>query len=272
METKKHNPMFGIMPVLLGFLIFHFVGFTYNRFAASYADSLAGYWGGWWIRYAVLYIIGMPLFIILTVKAPGEFQPESHKTGLRRFLKYLIITFGAMIIGANIGKVILMFTKGIAFTAPPIYFMGGGNLGALLFLPIAPPVMEELFFRKILLRRLTVFGSGVAVFGSAFLFFLYHTLITSFEPHIFLMGIVLAYIMLRTNNIVYPIIFHSAVNIFSVLNTRMMAVFPTFFMLLFSFITLAIPVSLIIVAITNRSKIIGVAKMLFQNKTIEIIH
>ena len=77
----------------------------------------------------------------------------------------------------------------------------------LILLAILPAICEELVFRGIIFNGLKQYGNMSAVFLSATLFMLVHS---SVEQTIypFFVGIVLALLMLRTNNIVYPIILH----------------------------------------------------------------
>lgn len=271
MESGKRSSFQGIVIILLGFLAFYAIGFTYKQLAFSYIGIKVGYWIEWCIRYAVIYVIGVPFFILITSKISAAELSDSRQIGCNRFLKYLVITIGLTNLGGILGKLLLMMTTGASITAPSPYFTDGSTLGAFLFLAIVPPVAEELFFRKILLQKLSVQGSGIAVFGSALLFFIYHTLITSFEPHVFMIGLILAYVMLRTNNIVYPILIHSIINLWSVWSTRIAQSLPIPLLLINSLVTLAIPICFIVVLIKNRIKISSIVKKLFKNQTIELI-
>lgn len=62
-----------------------------------------------------------------------------------------------------------------------------------LYASILAPIAEELLFRGYILRSLTPYGKKFAVFGSAFLFGLFHGNLLQ-TPYAFLMGLVLGYV------------------------------------------------------------------------------
>ena len=77
----------------------------------------------------------------------------------------------------------------------------------LVLLAVLPAIMEELVFRGIIFNGLKQYGKNIAVFGSALLFALMHG---GIEQTIYpiIVGVILGLVMLKTNNIVYPIIIH----------------------------------------------------------------
>ncbi len=77
----------------------------------------------------------------------------------------------------------------------------------LILLAILPAICEELVFRGIIFNGLKQYGNMSAVFLSATLFMLVHSSVEQ-TVYPFFVGIVLALLMLRTNNIIYPIILH----------------------------------------------------------------
>lgn len=77
----------------------------------------------------------------------------------------------------------------------------------LILLAIFPAICEELVFRGIIFSGLKQYGNMSAVFLSATLFMLVHSSVEQ-TVYPFFVGIVLALLMLRTNNIIYPIILH----------------------------------------------------------------
>lgn len=269
MESKRYSIKNAGL-IILGFAVFYLVGLVYNLFLSGRISSQFGYWGEWYIRYLFIFGLGTPLFCIIT-KSVQPLKCEERKIfKIRPFLKYLIISFGFLSFGTMLGKVLLMIISGVPFTAPPIYFQGGSSLGAVLFLGLVPPVAEELFFRKILLQKLSNYGSGVAIIGSAAMFFLYHTNITAFEPHVFMLGFILAYVALKTNNIIYPALIHSILNIWSVWSLRISTSLPPIFLIASTLFTLSLPILLIITIIKNRKQIRPTAKIIFSNQPINL--
>ncbi len=86
----------------------------------------------------------------------------------------------------------------------------------IIEIAVIPPLVEELAFRGVILSQLRKFGNGFAVFGSALLFAFYHGNFLQFT-FTFFVGLVLGFIMIRTNNLWIPIIIHALNNGISLL-------------------------------------------------------
>lgn len=93
-----------------------------------------------------------------------------------------------------------------------------GWLGAFLKVAVIAPIVEELIFRGIILQGFRKNYNGfVSVIMSALLFALFHLNPWQF-PATFVLGLLLGFIMIRTNNILLAILGHS-INNFLVLIT-----------------------------------------------------
>lgn len=79
---------------------------------------------------------------------------------------------------------------------------------------ILPAFFEEFLFRGIILGNMRRFGNGFAIFVSAFLFGIFHGNLRQI-PFAFLVGLVLGYIVVRTNNIWITIAIHFFNNAFA---------------------------------------------------------
>lgn len=117
----------------------------------------------------------------------------------------------------------------------------------LLSLCIAAPILEEIFFRGILVKFLDRYGTVFTVVMSSLSFAMLH-----FNPsgfiNIFLLGIILCILRLGTNSILCPIMFHLSNNFYSLMllifekeiliNTTVIlilaALFPILFILFFT--------------------------------------
>lgn len=85
---------------------------------------------------------------------------------------------------------------------------GGWYVANLIILGILPAICEELIFRGVIFQGLKErFSKWASVLLSALLFALMHQNIEQFL-YPFLLGCVLAIVMDRTNNLIYPIIIH----------------------------------------------------------------
>lgn len=81
----------------------------------------------------------------------------------------------------------------------------------ILIICIAAPVFEEIAFRKILLDPLRPFGDTVAILYSGIAFGLMHRNIQQIL-YAAALGLILGYIMVRTNNIFYCMLLHFLMN------------------------------------------------------------
>ena len=76
---------------------------------------------------------------------------------------------------------------------------------------VLAPVFEELVFRKVLVDRVLPFGEWPAILFSGITFGLFHGNLTQFF-YAALLGMVLAYVYIRTGNILYTIGIHACIN------------------------------------------------------------
>lgn len=87
-----------------------------------------------------------------------------------------------------------------------------GWMGAFFKVAVIAPIVEELIFRGIILQGFRKnYNSFVSVFMSALLFALFHLNPWQF-PATFVLGLLLGFIMIRTNNIILSILGHSLNN------------------------------------------------------------
>ena len=83
---------------------------------------------------------------------------------------------------------------------------------------VVPAVCEELLFRGTICKALMPYGRGTAIVISALLFSLMHTNIEQ-TIYTFVAGVLLAWIYVKTDSIIYPMLLHFINNATSVLST-----------------------------------------------------
>lgn len=76
---------------------------------------------------------------------------------------------------------------------------------------VIPPIVEEMMFRGMILQGLRRFGEGFAVVASAALFGLYHGNLAQ-TVFAFLCGLVLGFVVIRTNSLLPSILIHAINN------------------------------------------------------------
>lgn len=120
-----------------------------------------------------------------------------------KFMKILAICFGASYVGNLIGSLLLSFWNTSTGNSvgdelvTVLYDMD--PLLMILSVSILGPLLEELFFRKLLIDRLRVFGEATAILLSAFLFALFH-MSASQMLYALAGGVMMGYFYCRTGN------------------------------------------------------------------------
>lgn len=157
------------------------------------AEELAGNaWG-----YLLACAIGMGWLLLW--KKPFFWRDQVWEKGkpmeMRAFLCLLVLTVGCQMAASIYGVVleILLNLLGLsAMTSIESATGGADTLSMFLYASIGAPVVEELIFRGFVQRTLKPYGRKFAIFGSAFLFGLFHGNLFQ-SPYAFLVGLVLGY-------------------------------------------------------------------------------
>lgn len=157
------------------------------------------------------YVIGYPFLRYLLRKIPNE-RIEQADLGISRFIKGLFCMFGILFIGLVLGqvtnKIINSMLNISASSSSTLEMIDKINpIYTAVTVGILGPVFEELIFRKKLIDCTIKYGEGVAVLTSGIMFGLFHTSVTQFF-YATGMGILWAYIYIKTGRIRYSIIYH----------------------------------------------------------------
>ena len=137
--------------------------------------------------------------------APGAIHPEEFPA---LFLAALPIIYGGNLIGNLLAS---LLTMGRAVNRL-------GELSSRMTVPLAiyvtfvGPLAEELFFRGMILPRMTRFGQKIALVFSALLFALYHVNLYQFF-YAWGLGLLLGALYLKTGSIRMGYVLHAAINL-----------------------------------------------------------
>ena len=165
-------------------------------FDAIYDAAMEAAGSGW--GYLVATAIG--LLILLLWKKPKFWREQIWKKGkpmkfgdflaiLCLFLcGQLIYQIYVIILETGLNIFGLSMLEGIQSMMPD-----SDNLSMFLYACLAAPIAEELLCRGVVQRTLMPFGKGFAIFGSAFIFGLFHGNILQ-TPMAFMVGLVLGYV------------------------------------------------------------------------------
>ena len=163
-----------------------------------------------------LYCVALPIFIFMTKPLP-KVVPHKEKMGFLGWLGGLCIAELAMMTGNYISNILLVIIESALNTTtqnPVAEATEQSNVWiTIIFMCIIAPLLEELFFRKIVCDRLLVLGEGYAVFVSSVLFGLIHRNFYQFA-YAFFLGLLFSFIYVKTGKIRYSAIYHMILNFF----------------------------------------------------------
>jgi len=161
---------------------------------------------------AAIAVAAVILFPIPSAEIPRE------KISPKGFLKLLLMCFGAGYVGNQIGSIILsvwnFFTDNSVGDELVTLLYDMNPLIMILSVCVLAPILEELFFRKLLTDRLRAFGEVPAILLPAFLFALFHQSASQLI-YAFVVGILLGYFYCRTGNYWLTVLIHAVFNFFS---------------------------------------------------------
>lgn len=164
-----------------------------------------------------MHVIGFLIFYLMM--KPEQPQPYKEKRTLSplRFVELFIICMGLTylfnFVSIGINSLIALI-KQSPVTNPLEAVVSRSNLLLqILVIAVSAPVVEELVFRKLILDRLRPYGDRTAIWVSALLFALFHGNLSQ-ALYAMVLGMIFAYIVIRTNNIRNSIALHVTINLF----------------------------------------------------------
>lgn len=167
-------------------------------------------WGYWLGSFLPLYLVAMPVAIAILKTLPAQ-APEDHKLPGKAFAVLIPICFCVMYAGNLVGNLLsMLLSGGNAQNAVASYAMDTNPI-KVLFLVILAPLLEELLCRKLIMDRTRQYGEKVAVVFSGMVFALMHQNFFQFF-YAFGLGVVFAYVYLRTGRLRYSVILHAIIN------------------------------------------------------------
>ena len=209
---------------------FSVVGFATGVFMlVYYVSSLAlvlalSYYAPHWLENGIvyqllslipLYGLAFPCFYLILKRLPSA-PPAKGTMGVAGALGGFCISMALMMAGNSIGNTLTLLFESLSgrLLTNPVEEMTVGQHWwvNLIFVGILAPVLEELVFRKLLCRRLLPLGEGYAVVISAAIFGLVHGNFFQFF-YAFALGLVFAYIYVKTGKIRYSMVYHMLINV-----------------------------------------------------------
>ena len=161
-----------------------------------------------------LYVVGLPICYVTLRNVPVR---KINRTGMRtrEFLALIPVSFALMILGNYIGVAINEFfaiLKGDEISNSTIDALSSAPAWLSFVLAIViGPIIEEFIFRKLLIDRLSVYGSVFAIVLSSVAFGLFHGNLYQFF-YAALLGAVLGYIYVNSGSWLLSALMHIILN------------------------------------------------------------
>ena len=159
------------------------------------------------------YFVALPAAFIYFRLFPAVKKP--YDDGLLEpvgFVVFFCMCMLLMYAGNFVGNTVMYFADPQAENEVSEYLLESGPLSTFIFTVIAAPIAEEFIFRKMLIDHLLSAGEGTAVIISAVIFGAAHGNLFQFF-YAFLIGLIFAYIYIRTGNIFNTVILHVLINL-----------------------------------------------------------
>lgn len=153
----------------------------------------------------------LPVMLLLTRRLPAR-KPEKNRLSLGKFLALVCICYACMMVGNLVGiGVNSLLSPGSIDLIGQLATAAGLSAETVIAFVVLAPVFEELVFRKVIVDRVLPFGEWPAILFSGITFGLFHGNLTQFF-YAALLGMVLAYVYIRTGNVLYTIGLHACIN------------------------------------------------------------
>ena len=204
---------FGLALSIIAWVTVQFVvaDFVKNSFPDVYQSDV--------FRFAIgsvpLVLVALPILFWVTSFILSVKTSYRSNISIAQLAKIFAISYvGVMIINMAtllVNGIISVITNTTQIN-PLEQMIGDTNIWlTIVFVVIIAPIVEEIMFRHIIINKLRKYGSGIAIFTSAFAFGLYHgNLFQMF--YAFGIGLVLATTLYKTGRLRYAIILHIAIN------------------------------------------------------------
>ncbi len=162
-----------------------------------------------------VYCVGMPLTYLI-LKDMRHVHPHKNNISVGQFFKLFAVSYALTYVSNIVGAVVISILT--AIKGAPIEnnvldaVMNTDIVTELIFMVILAPIVEELVFRKLIIDRTLIFGDKTAIFISALAFGLFHGNLSQFV-YAFTLGMIFAYVYIRTGNILVTIGLHMMMNL-----------------------------------------------------------
>ena len=187
----------------------YLVSFIFNRYSISVPELAQ-----WLINYLPMYLLAVPATALIISKIPPT-KPEPGKITAGKYMILLLIGWGLTIVGSLFGRLlsfIINAITGLNTTDALNATLQHTNIFIVIFFTvIMAPIVEEFLCRKLIVDHTLQYGEKTAIIVSGLIFGLIHGNFFQFF-YAFILGMLMAYIYIKTGKLRYTILFHMIVN------------------------------------------------------------
>ncbi|WP_124067934.1 type II CAAX endopeptidase family protein [Clostridium sp. E02] len=161
------------------------------------------------------YLIGGSVVYLIIRNLPTSGKPVEQRAGKELLIHSFFICVSGLFLGNIMGQALMKLVS--ALTGEPMInpidqvVRQLDPVTILIVMVIMAPICEEFLFRKLLIDRVRIYGDRAAILISAIIFGLSHGNFYQFF-YAFGIGLVLAYVYIRTGRLRYTILFHMIIN------------------------------------------------------------
>ena len=160
-----------------------------------------------------MYLVAFPVVAGLFKLVPKCGSPQKEQWGFWKFASFFVIAVGIGLAGNILGRLVGLLQPSGPDSAELDQLIRNSSLWVnLLTTVIMAPVVEELFFRKLVMDRLLGYGQKTAIIISGIMFGMAHGNFSQFF-YAFGIGILWAYVYAKTGKVRYTIGFHMLFNL-----------------------------------------------------------
>ena len=218
-EIRSHKGVFSRLAI--GLLTYLLVSETLG-FAGAYLVSkinrelLASYNFSLIFSAVIQYGMALPVFYLVIRKMPSC-RPTNVRTSVKSVFGYMMVGMLFMYVGNAVStglmtRIEAMLGREVENSISSL-LMGSDYIYAVVFVGLIGPFAEELIFRKLLIDRLSPYGNATAILFTSIIFGLFHGNLYQFF-YAFALGVIFAYIYVRTGKMIYSTLLHVFINLF----------------------------------------------------------
>lgn len=160
--------------------------------------------------------VGGTIVLSIVLRKVPRYKIQKRKMKIGYLLLLIMMMYGLTHVGAAMGMPIHLILSAVTLKENALgsseIMVSSSSYILMLTVGVLPAIFEELLFRKFLIDRTIRHGEFVSCAMSGIMFGLWHGNFQQFF-FAFFVGVMFAYVYIRTGNIIYTMIMHASMNL-----------------------------------------------------------